>query len=136
VSISRDLFSYRIYDVFSSLLGCVTTEGFLCRILICLICCQVLLRVPVPSNTLLLSSNTSQVNITLVVLHELAVNRCIVLHELIASFKDHSLPFFIIFDVFVLCFNLSAERERIEIMSGCCHNLYHAICFCSFVGSS
>jgi hypothetical protein len=51
VSISRDLFSHCIYDVLSSLLGRITTEAFLCRILICLICRHILLSVPVPFNT-------------------------------------------------------------------------------------
>jgi hypothetical protein len=44
--------------VFSSLLGRITTEGFLSKILICLTIGHILLRVSLPSNTLLLWSNT------------------------------------------------------------------------------
>jgi hypothetical protein len=43
--------------VFSYLLGRITTEGFLSRILICLTIGHVLLRISLPSNTLLLWSN-------------------------------------------------------------------------------
>jgi hypothetical protein len=57
-SASPGIFSLIVYiDVFLSLLGRITTEGFLSRILICLTIGHILLRVSLPSNTLMLWSN-------------------------------------------------------------------------------
>jgi hypothetical protein len=60
--------------VFSSLLGRITTESFLSRILICLTIGHVLLSVSLPYNTLLLWSNTWYIQQVLIFFKEVFDN--------------------------------------------------------------
>jgi hypothetical protein len=60
--------------VFSSLLRVITTESFLLRILICLTISDVLLSVSLPSNTLLMWSNTWYIQQVLIFFKEVFDN--------------------------------------------------------------
>jgi hypothetical protein len=72
-------------DVFSSLLGRITTEGFLSRILICLTIGHVLLWVSLPRNTLLLWSNAWYIRQVLILFKEVCDNLTFLIGSLMWS---------------------------------------------------
>jgi hypothetical protein len=120
------------------ILGGITTEGSPCRVLIhayALLACSLpgsIHHTPVVFKHSL--KYIFFIAIAPVVLHELVIYRCIVLHELAASLRDHSFPLSKICNVYAFVFHMIDELIKIEPAWGCCHKFYYVICFCSLVG--
>jgi hypothetical protein len=120
--------------VFSSLFGRITPEGFLSMILICLIIGHVLLRVSLPSNTLLLWLNTLYIQQVFIFFKEVCDNLSFLIGSQIWSksrciFVIHPKWMFYVRVLKGLCL----DRFEIEFHRICANRIVRESCSCSMM---